>query len=259
MSKTKGNINSTIISSIVLAALTYLFFLAKSYEWFDIKWLSYDFLTAVFGGAFASSIVVLFNEIFSYHHYKRNLEDQLYSNVIFLFTNAIVAKKTLNSLLENPDKQVDGKLIENQKWSMLSLLRIICNIDYVTICKKQKLFLELQKLKSNYYEYEKLIINMTYLEVAVNKVKEYKLQNKLDETVQVNASYDLIRTIESILYDIEEIIEKFDELMQIIDYSGRYHWQENKDKINQKDKDISLDNNLLDKYLSEHKKNENDS
>lgn len=258
MSNKKGNIIFASIISVIFLATTYLFCLAKAYEWFDIKWLSNDFLIAVFGGAFASFLVVLLNELFSYFQYKRYMEDQLYSNTIFFLTNAIVVRNTLNNMLEKPNKQIVENMIENQKCIMLSSLRTICNIDYVTFRKKQNLLKKLQELKSKYYEYEKIITNITYLNLAINETKLQEIQ-KGNISVQVNASYDLIkRTIEEVKSDIEIIIEVFDSLMQKIDYSGRYSWKDNKEKIMQQDS-ISLDNGLLEKYLMRHKKSENDN
>ena len=248
MSKKKSNIIFASVISVIFLVTTYLFCLVKAYEWFDIKWLSNDFLIAVFGGSFASSLVVLLNEIFSYHKCKKSLEDQLYSNSIFLFTNAIVAKNTLNNFLDKTDKQVVENIIENQKFIMLSSLKTICNIDYATFCKNQNLFKELQELKNKYYEYEKLITNMTYLNLAINETKLQEVQKGI-MSVQVNASYDLIkRTIIEIKQDIENIIGVCDNLIQKIDYSGRYCWKENKEKVMQQDS-ISFENGSLKKYL----------
>lgn len=257
MSNKKGNIIFASIISVIFLVATYLFCLAKAYEWFYIKWLSNDFLITVFGGAFASFIVVLLNEIFSYHKCKRSMEDQLYSNAIFLFTNAIVAKNTLNYYLDKTHEQVVENIIENHKFIMLSSLRTICNINYVTFCKKQNLFKKLQELKSKYYEYEKLLTNSTiYLNLAINETKLKEVQ-KGNMSVQVNASFDIVkRTIEEVKTDIETIIDMCDNLMQVIDYSERYHWKKNKEKIMKQDS-ISFDNDLLEKYLMRYQKSEN--
>ncbi len=259
MSNKKGNIIFASIISVIFLVITYLFCLAKAYEWFDIKWLSNDFLIAVFGGAFASSLVVLLNETFSYYQHKRNMEDQLYSNAIYLFVNAIVARNTLNNMLEDSHKQLVENMIENQKCIMLSSLRTLCNIDYAPFCKNQKLFKELQKLKINYYECEKLITNITYLNLAINETKLQGLQKGLNLGIKVNASYDVIRrTVEEIKNDMETIIEVCDILMQTIDYSGRYCWIDNKEKIMQQNS-ISFENGSIEKYLMRHKKSENSS
>lgn len=47
-----------------------------------------------------------------------------------------------------------------------------------------------------------------------------------------------------------------DNLMQVIDYSERYHWKKNKEKIMKQDS-ISFDNDLLEKYLMRYQKSEN--
>ena len=66
-------------------------------------------------------------------------------------------------------------------------------------------------------------------------------------------TYDLIkRTIEAVKADIENIMGLCDGLMQKIDYSGRYCWKNNKEKIMQQDS-LSFDNDCLGKYLTKHK------
>ena len=170
---------------------------------------------------------------------------------------------TLNNLLKEPCKPIINNLFANPQYIMASSLRTIYNIDYTTFYKKQKLFKKLQDFRNNYYDYEKSITNLTYFDLAVNtaKLQELELKNS-NINVQVDSSYDIIKkTIEKIKVDIETIIEMCDSLMQIIDYSGRYHWEENKEKIAQK-AFASMDNNSLEKYLlqdQESKSNDNNS
>ena len=59
-------IRFTTIMSAIFAALTYFVALNISYQWFDIKWLSNSFLLTIFGGAFASMLVVLICEVQKY-------------------------------------------------------------------------------------------------------------------------------------------------------------------------------------------------
>ena len=56
-------IKYTAIVSACFFVATFAICLNKSYEWFNIKWLSNDFLLAIFSGVFASTLVVLICEI----------------------------------------------------------------------------------------------------------------------------------------------------------------------------------------------------
>ena len=62
MSSNLKTMKLTAILSGVFLIVTFTVCLNMSYEWFSIKWLSNDFLLTVFGGLFASTLVVLICE-----------------------------------------------------------------------------------------------------------------------------------------------------------------------------------------------------
>lgn len=88
--------------------------------------------------------------------------------------------------------------------------------------------------------------------MAIDETQIQELQKGLTVDIQVNSSYDLInRTIMAVKNDIENIIGLCDGLMQKIDYSERYCWKNNKEKIMQQES-INLDNGSLENYLTMH-------
>ena len=75
MSSNLKTMKLTAILSGGFLIVTFIICLNKSYEWFSIKWLSNDFLLTVFGGLFASTLVVLICEWQKYFFNKRSVED----------------------------------------------------------------------------------------------------------------------------------------------------------------------------------------
>ena len=74
-------IKFTTKAAIVLAAITYLISLNIAFGWFDIKWCSNNFLFTVFGGAFASTLVVLICELQKYQQCKRDTIDFAFNQI----------------------------------------------------------------------------------------------------------------------------------------------------------------------------------
>lgn len=68
---------TAIVSGISFLA-TFVIRLNISYGCFDIKWLSNEFLLTIFGGVFASTLVVLICEIHKYLLNKTQAENVMY-------------------------------------------------------------------------------------------------------------------------------------------------------------------------------------
>lgn len=144
MTKKKGNIIFSIIISIALLVLAYLFG-----EIIDFLYngISSEFFFVVFSGAFASSLVVLISEIFSYKQLKRFVENELFSHAIHLFENVSIANNMLKSITDNPEYQIPDNMLMQPRYQMLSALDYIYNSDYNPFQRKQQLFSKLYAFK----------------------------------------------------------------------------------------------------------------
>ena len=71
-------IKFTTVMSGIFMILTYGVSLNVAYLWFDIEWLSNNFLLTIFGGIFASMLVVLICEVHKYLLLKREAENQIF-------------------------------------------------------------------------------------------------------------------------------------------------------------------------------------
>lgn len=78
-------IKLTIWSSMLLATVTYFISVKGILGASDLKWLPDTFLLAVFGGAFASMLVVMICEISKYFENRESTETFLFSHLYYLY------------------------------------------------------------------------------------------------------------------------------------------------------------------------------
>lgn len=252
MTKKKQNIIFTLGISFTLFVITYVFSLAKYFFWFDSKWIPNDFILIIFGGAFGSSLVVLLTEWFQYKKLKKNLEDELYNHMTILYSHLIVTRNTLKIVIENRNQQVSEGMLNDLKNIILIALNYFTNIDYAPFSKKQELYVNLLTTKNNYFKYKKLIDNLGYFDIAIiqTKLDEYKKNSLFN--AQITSSFEYIFKVSKILFnDINFLIIECESLLEKIDYSQRYKWKENKDKIKNQDS-LFIENGSLMKFLKDN-------
>ena len=76
----------------------------------------YDFLLTIFGGVFASMLVVMVCEIHKYLLNKKQTEDELFSHMTIAYANAMVMKNAMNEVLNNPTKTVvETSLVQSRE------------------------------------------------------------------------------------------------------------------------------------------------
>lgn len=247
MTKKKGNIIFSIIISIALLALAYLFGITIE---FNCNWLSSEFLFIIFSGAFASSLVVLISELFSYKQLKRSLENELFTHAINLFENVSIANNMLKSITDNPVYQIPNNMLMQPRYQMLSALGYICNSDYNPFYRRQALFSKLYGFKNKYMDYSRIINDCISFDLAVS-VSRLQLTIQTRNVDQpIHSTYPLVsRTIQILQRNFNTLLNDCDELLSKIDYSGRFKWQETKEKI-QQNTCINLSSNSLEEFFN---------
>ena len=145
-------IRYTAVLSGILAILTYLISLNIAFEWFDWNWFSNGFMLTIFGGAFASMLVVLICEIQKYLENKRLSEDVLYAHVGYVYAHLYVIETNLKRQLENKKETVYKELIRNNLENLKQEIEIIRSIDYTRFSKKNKFVFLVKNLKPNEFQ-----------------------------------------------------------------------------------------------------------
>lgn len=246
MTKKKGNIIFSIIISIALLVLAYLF---GEIVVFSYNGISSEFFFVVFSGAFASSLVVLISEIFSYKQLKRSVENELFTHTIYLFETVSIANNMLKSLTDNPDYQIPDNMLMQPRYQMLSALGYIYNSDYNPFYRKQQLFTKLYGFKNKYVDYNRIINDCVNFDLAVSvgRLQIATQTNNINQSV--HSTYPLVlRTIQILQKNFNTLLNDCDELLSKIDYSGRFKWQEAKEKI-QQNTHINMSSNSFEEFF----------
>lgn len=245
MTKKKGNIIFSVIISIALLVLAYLFGIIIE---FTYNWITSEFLFVVFSGAFASSLVVLISEIFTYKQLKKTLENELNFYTIKLFETVCITKNMLKSIIDNSDYQIPDFMLKHPRDQMLAELGHICNIDYNPFNKKQELCTKLQVFKNNYTYYSRIINDCISFDLAVSVSRLQTMQN-YNCNKPINSTYPLVsKSIQILQKNFDTLLNGCDELLNIIDCYGRFKWQETKEKIFQNTR-INLASGSLEEFF----------
>lgn len=107
--------------SLLLVVVTYLISIKGVFGESELKWLPDTFLLAVFGGTFASMLVVLICEIAKYIQNRESTETFLFSHLYFLYGQLYVIKKNIEFMSAKEDrvhKDALSQLIANSEAEM---------------------------------------------------------------------------------------------------------------------------------------------
>ena len=242
MSSNLKTMKLTAILSGGFLIVTFIICLNKSYEWFSIKWLSNDFLLTVFGGLFASTLVVLICEWQKYFFNKRSVEDFLWNNTINLYAKVLIMKNSVDKELSAPVHRINLSMLEECSNIAENILSNGYYVDYSTFCKKQSLALALKEFYQKKPLLERIIRECVYLKIAGmtdeinvlanNEILNYKVTNKDPET---------FKTLTILSNNLIKAIGIIEWLLAKIDYSGRYKWQDSNKSIKENYNEIFKD------------------
>lgn len=247
MSSNKKTIILTTILSLIFVLLTYLVTLSNAYNWIQIKWLNNDFLLAVFGGAFASMLVVLICEIQKYFINKKDAENKMYFYVTEMLARCIASKNTLLKIRDTANSIVPNNLLTELQNRIHNLISIYCSIDYNTFLSKNPI----AKQRSSFNTFilqdvQTLTFECAFLDIAINteSVKTNGSVVKNDNTIiqQLLCIY---------INKLNNCIEKISSFLRAIDYKGTYLFDNAYQSVQRDNEKIAQDK-TLDDFLREN-------
>lgn len=213
--------------SAVLIVLTYIVSLNISYEWFDIRWLSNNFLLTIIGGAFASMLVVLICEIQRYLMVKRETENNLFRQFSTLYSQLISIKISVEKQLNNANEPVSKTLLTYPMETIQNAIHAIESIDYTTFSSKNTIFIKFQDfLKRTKREINCFITVQYALPYAINNDQIDNLTIYREERMVTSASKNTNHALRIYLKKVNPLINSVDAMMQVVDDNckNRYSW-----------------------------------
>ena len=240
-------IKLTAWSSLILVAITYLISTKGVWGAHDLKWLPDTFLLAVFGGAFASMLVVLICEISKYFENRENTESYIFSHLYYLYGRLQIINKNIDFLVthkEHIHKDALSQLIINSEAEM----NTIYYADYAPYKRNNAVLAE-----KNYYNnvlfpiIQCFLQNCKLFEIAVLtdaiSINERKIG--ISGGSDNNAYLVLMKLSEEIqapLTAIDATLTRIDQLCH-----GRYNWQQIRDNLVKSMPDNRID--MLERFL----------
>lgn len=253
MSINKKTIIFSALSALIFLLLTGIICGIKCY--YD-QYPFYDFMLTIFGGIFASMLVVFMCEIQKYLLNKKQTEDELFYHMTIAYSNAMVMKNIMEDVINHPEKRVVENSLNQCREQVLLALFNVCKTDYTTFKKSQKLFCSFQDFCKNIGSVEKLLNNSGYFDIAINTDKIMVLQINPQVSIEINGTYPTVAAIAKILRaQFQTVIEKCEKFMSEIDYSKRYNYEERKLSLQQRS-DIFAQDYSLESFLKDNLKSE---
>ena len=220
-------IKFTTIASAILALITYVISLTISYNWFDIPWLSNSFLITIFGGAFASMLVVLVCEIQKYILIKRETENQIFYYAGFVCGKLLLMQLDVQKRLETKTDAIDDYYTKNIP-DICNAINTLKNIDYSPFRKRNELKKIIDTINLWLTQEVFFVLNEgTMIRVAINNDKIHNLEQYQSEGV-ITSQSPYTNTVLTIFgTKLAPIAEKMDKYMYAIDEQceKRYAWE----------------------------------
>ncbi len=250
-------IRFTLIVSAIFALLTYVISLIMAYGWFEIPWLSNNFLITIFGGAFASMLVVLVCEMQKYILIKRETENQIFYYAGLVCGNLLLMHLGVQKRLDNKTAAIDDYYTKSVP-DTNNAINILKNIDYTSFSKNNKLQTALFEMNKWLTQDVFFVLNdANMIKIAINNdkihnLKEYKYEGTI--TSQSPNTNKVLMIFESKLAPIVKTMDKY---MYDIDKlcNGRYCWELRKMSIVKNCWDVSED--YFDDYINQNSEKKN--
>lgn len=227
MSTSLKIIRFTAIVSTISFLTTFAICLNISYGCFNIKWLSNEFLLTIFGGVFASTLVVLICEIQKYFLNKTQAENAMYNYCTEMLARFLSLKTILIELVNDKNRLANDGMLESSCQHINHLINAYFCIDYATCRKKETLYLKRNGFNKFLIDtVQKTLNDCTYFDIAICKIKINNIENGISEH-SVNMNNDTLLKVATVLINKFNVcIENITSFVENIDYSGRFQFRE---------------------------------
>lgn len=235
----RGNvkvIKFTAVMSIVFLALTY--FITVNIETHILElntiWISNDFALAVFGGAFASMLVVLICEVQKYITAKASVEEYIFYQALYLYQALFLMQQKIFDYQNNAEAVVPENLLDESTRMIQSEIIALQSVDYAPFRQKNCLLSVHQKFcKGTVLNMQPIMSGCNAVRIAINKTKINYLMQNLSGRLVTSAS-EPMKTVLSIQHDrVSRALEEVNEYLKNIDKccKYRYGWEKQREQI----------------------------
>ncbi len=230
-------IKFTSILSIIFLVITYLITVNMESGFIQINtiWISNSFLLTVFGGVFASILVVLFCEINKYMINKRDTETQLFFQAMYLYQALFLMQHNILDYQSHPSAQIPPNLLDNTTYMVKSQALFIRGLDYTTFKKNNKIVNKHNSFKKDTFaKFIKLENGINLLQCAILEERIANHESRKTYPDYITSSTPKVATVLAEQINIiMPLLEEISLYLKTIDDNckSRYNWNTLHDNI----------------------------
>lgn len=159
------------IIATLLAVCTYLVTINIELGFIKVSspWISNNFVLTVFGGAFASMLVVLVCEAQKYHELKKHSQDQMFRHIAGAYIQIVILQNLIQQCLQNTNELIPKGILDAPAENLKNELLTIGQIEYRTFSYKSKLEVCFTEFcNTTVLEIISFVNYINYLTIAIN-------------------------------------------------------------------------------------------
>ncbi len=235
----RGNvkvIKFTAFMSILLLALAY--FTTVNIETHILKlntiWSSNNFALTIFGGAFASMLVVLICEVQKYITAKASVEEYIFYQALYLYQALFLMQQSICDYQKNTEASVPDNLLDETSRMIQSEIFALQSTDYTPFKRKNLLLTAHQKFcRKTTIDFQPILRGSNAVKIAINKVKIYYLQQNVLNRMVTSVDEPLQTVLSIQLGRVSDALAEVDEYLKDIDKycNQRYGWEKQREQI----------------------------
>lgn len=190
------------------------------------KWISNNFLFTIFGGAFASLLIVLAYEILQYFQLKKEVENTLFSHFENLYNQVLQIKSTCIRAL-NGHATITESMIQQATNSANLCVDAINWTDYTPFRRNNSIFKLLICFRQNKYQTIKSILtDCLYLTMAIQTDRIDMLRQGVPDKITSNST-NTNAVLKKTISQTAILLTNIDQNLTLIDkeLGNRYNWQ----------------------------------
>ena len=229
-------IKFTAAMSMVFLVLTYFTTVNIETHILELNtiWLSNNLALTVFGGAFASMLVVLICEVQKYITAKVSMEEYIFYQALYLYHALFLMQQNISDYQNNTAAIVPDNLFDESIRMIQSEIIALQSVDYAPFRQKNLLLSVHQKFcKGTALNMQPIMRGCNAVRIAINKTKiNYLMQNISGGLV--TSESEPMKTVLSIQHDrVSSALEEVNEYLKDIDKccKYRYGWEKQREQI----------------------------
>lgn len=221
-------IKFTAWASGLLALITYFIAIKGTLGLTELSFLPDAFLLALFGGAFASMLVVLACEISKYLQNKQAQETYIFCHLYYLFGQLQIISNNIRFCNAGENSPVPENVLVQPISNAEAEMNALYFAEYTSFSKNNTFLMIKQDYNQKTFPaVQRALQECRYLQMAVLKDKIEQLEREMNSSVTDVSQQNTNLALRKLAPRIDDVIKLIDDIQARIDdlHGGKFNWQ----------------------------------